>query len=179
MPSDLNSIAENQYIFPSSAETSNPFSTQNLRLLPYYQGDRVPLQHYQNFSNWPATVDQQEPQSLPLTPQTTQTQGRVQPYGFNQNRPTLNLENTIFDTGLGLEVPMQDYPSPHSDGSVPVTSHVSPGMQYQASSAVESPENEGSTRSADLAKNDDGQFCCTHQDCNSDPPVFSRKCEYT
>lgn len=173
-----NSIAS-QYIFTGSAGNSSLFPTQNLPSWPYYQGNRVSASAYQNLGDWPTTIDQQELPNLTTTPQRIQRQGREQPYGFNQNESALNQESRKFETGLSLVVPMRDYPSPHSDASAQVTSYVSPGMQYPPSSGVESPDNEGSIRSGDLVRNDNGQLYCTHNDCASEPPVFPRKCEYT
>lgn len=175
---ELPGYSNENYIFASPAGTSTLFPSQSSLFLPIYQGNRVATSAYQNFGNWLPFLDQEEPQILPTTAQRTQTQGRIQPYGFNQNGAPLNQERRTFEIGLGLEVPMRDYPSPHSDGSVQGTSHVSPSMPYQPSSAVESPENEGSTRSADLARNDDGQLYCIHKECASQPPVFARRCEY-
>ena len=86
---------------------------------------------------------------------------------------------------------MPDYPSPRSEMSgqsrspslsiYPIADTTSTAIPYSTipaskiSSSYGSPE---SVRSEEPSRNDQGLIYCSHKDCASDPPTFTRKCEW-
>jgi len=89
---------------------------------------------------------------------------------------------------------MQDYPSPHSNVSEQTTSSclsvlpgamMSPGRPMVASPSMvpslggSTNSRESSRRSTEPPRNAQGVLYCSHRDCAQQPPVFSRKCEWT
>ena len=105
------------------------------------------------------------------------------------------LSGVSYNWGLDVATnmqPYQNYPSPHSDvsgpttiSSVPVSSSVmlSPSKQIMASPTVAgSPESPLSSRqSSEPTRNAQGMLYCSYPDpdCQRNPPVFNRLCEWT
>jgi hypothetical protein len=87
-----------------------------------------------------------------------------------------------------LGVPMdntQGYPSPHSEGQERSNSiavdNLSPHMANEASPEYSptSRRHSGGFANRDAPRNQMGVIYCDHNECASNPPTFSRKCEWT
>lgn len=111
------------------------------------------------------------------------------PYGL-QKRPS-NEDSEGCPTGAGLVVPSYNvrgsYPSPHSEmspsGGSPHRSNrrdtlVGPDGAPSSIEGSLSPARSKSTGAADNEANEKAVFRCLHKDCASEPPQFTRRCEY-
>ena len=201
MPNYSISTSEDPYISPSSdLDLDLDFDLASAtRLRPCIQRDRVIDGQCCTFSNGQQLISQHQhqqhqhqyqPQTLPVTRQGTEPQGEVEPYLRYQ--PVTSFPDIIGNIGprSSLKVPRQDMPDSSSHGDIstqdmsssPSRYGPSPGGPYApSSSTIESlqPRQDGSVRSIDPARNENGLLCCFYPHCTVEPRVFSRKCEYT
>ena len=134
--------------------------------------------------------------------QRLQPSQRIEPSGgFQLHAPSsqslLEEDRRLAGRSANLRWPMgsgtQNYPSPHSDVSrdetrsscvsVLPSNNVSPNIMFTASPSTAShiSHPESSRKSQEPPRNATGQITCSHPTCESkpNPPVFSRKCEWT
>jgi len=188
------SLAANPYIIGTPNLSSDLLPASQVTW-PYCQGinpDPSPA-YAPNYTPWQTTPSAYDPVgTFPPTPQRTHSGTGLQSYG--QRRQVANPKATgggvgslIF--GFGLQ-DMQNYPSPHSDVSHQTTSSTlsilpgamtSPNMQFVASPSVAGSSLSGrsSRRSLEPPRNAEGMLYCDNPECARQPPLFSRKCEWT
>ena len=202
LPSYEAGLSANPYITTTSNGSSDLFATATEQW-PYCQGinqdpptacapTSVPWQPtFSTNDNITGTLTATTLGIGPRTPvQSYAPQSRVSTY------PQAAVESvSSLGFGLGLHVQdMQDYPSPHSNVSEQTTSSclsvlpgamMSPGRPIVASPQMV-PSMRGSTNSEQSSRNStepprnaQGVLYCSHPDCTRQPPVFSRKCEWT
>ena len=155
---------------------------------------------------WPGTVDNNllsNPASANLdplinrpSPSNSETglraigaPGRPKSYSQQQKRPSKD-DTEICQTGTGLTVPPHTmgvpYPSPFSEISQP---DVSPHRFNQRDTSARperapssigslSPGQEMDRVAADIKLKERALLRCLHPDCASEPPEFTRRCEY-
>ncbi|KAL8942873.1 MAG: hypothetical protein Q9216_001416 [Gyalolechia sp. 2 TL-2023] len=137
----------------------------------------------------------QQPQHSHLTPQRSLPSARLQPYASSSQQAASQGDNgaaAAFSPSLRLPGgQMQTYPSPHSDVSRDETRSscfsllpghdMSPNMMLAASPSIESHHSHPSAgrKTEEPPRNVEGQITCVHPKCVRDPPVFSRRCEWT
>lgn len=138
---------------------------------------------------------QQQPQrSIPDPPRIVSS-ARGQPYApFSQqaNPPGDIRAAAAYPPSLQLPMGhMQTYPSPHSDVSkderrsstysfLP-NNDMSPKMVLAASPGAQSQHSPSSVgkKGEEPPRDASGQITCSHPKCASQPPTFSRRCEWT
>ncbi|KAL9607730.1 MAG: hypothetical protein Q9167_007381 [Letrouitia subvulpina] len=140
----------------------------------------------------------QHSQQIPSTVSVSQRVGNNNQ--LDTHDPLLSQENPQKNRGFtrhstNLRLPMgidsQHYPSPHSDVSrdetksscfsVLPSSDVSPSRMFGAlpSTTSQKPHPDSGKRTQEPPRNALGHITCSHPTCTNDPPVFSRKCEWT
>lgn len=138
---------------------------------------------------------QQQPQRSLLTPQRRLPSTNFQPYVATSQQAVSQGDNRAapaFSPSLPLPgEQMQTYPSPHSDVSKDETrsscfslllgQNLSPNMMLAVSPSMESHQSPPNTekRTEEPPRNAEGLITCVHPKCVRDPPVFSRRCEWT
>ena len=203
-PTYQTSAPSYSYITSASSGSSDPFAAASAQW-PHDQGinpDPPPV-YASDFTPWQSTYNITE--NLTATPPRIGSQTPLQSYA-PQRRANTNPETAVGDSGslgfglgLGLRLQdMQDYPSPHSNVSEQTTSSclsvlpgamMSPGGHFMPSPSVvpsvvpsvggSSDSRQSSRRSTEAPRNAQGVLYCSHPECARQPPVFSRKCEWT
>ena len=200
-PSYQTSLAANPYITTTSNESSDLFATSSVQW-PYCQGinQDPPPAYDPTYASWqpPYNTNNTITGSLTATPPRIGPQTPIQSYasqrqGTYPQAAVASVGSLGFGLGLHLQE-MQDYPSPHSNVSEQTTSSclsVLPGAMMSPGRAIIPspsmvPSLEGSTnsrqssrKSTEPPRNAQGVLYCSHRDCADQPPVFSRKCEWT
>lgn len=192
----------NPYITSTSTESSDLFATSSSQW-PYTQGinQGPPPAYAPNYAPWQPTYSPSEniTDTLIATAQRTGPQLPVQSYAPRRQanpNPQAAIGGSI-GFGLGLRLQdMQDYPSPHSNVSDQTTSSclsvlpgamisprippvTSPSISMLPSVRSSSDSRQSSRRSTEPPRNAQGILYCADAECARQPPVFSRKCEWT
>ena len=94
----------------------------------------------------------------------------------------------LLQLGVPMDNPQNTYPSPHSEGtgrapslSVAPMDQISPQMAHEGSPSDYSPtmHTRRDSLNREPPRNQMGQIYCDHNECASNQPTFSRKCEWT
>lgn len=184
----------NPYIIGTSNVSSDLFPASQVTW-PYCQGINTESSpaYTPSYTPWQITPSAYNPVgTFPTpTPQRTRSGTGLQTYGTRSQVANPQAAGGIGSLGFGLGLQdMQNYPSPHSDVSRQTTSSAlsilpgamtSPNMQFVASPSVaeSSLSGRGSRRSQEPPRNGNGMLYCDHPECARQPPVFTRKCEWT
>ena len=181
----------NSYITGTSNGSSDLFPAASTGYWSYCQGiNQDPSPAYApSYPPWQSAYSTGE--NLVTTSQRSRSDPNIQSYG-----PPAQVANpqaaagSLSNLGFGLGLPMQNYPSPHSDISHQTTSPclsvvpgamMSPSMPLVASPSVAESSNsrQSSRRSQEPPRNTQGLMYCDNIECAGQPPVFARKCEWT
>ncbi|KAI4117235.1 MAG: hypothetical protein LQ338_007588 [Usnochroma carphineum] len=138
---------------------------------------------------------QRQPQRSAPNPRRIEPSGGAQPYApFLQQATSQGDDRAAAAFSPSLRLPMghiPNYQSPHSDVSrdetksssfsVLPSNDLSPDMMFAASASAQSHHSPSSTgkKGEEAPRNAHGQITCNHPKCVSNPPVFSRRCEWT
>lgn len=198
-------VNSNPYITGTSTESTDLFATSSIQW-PYSQGTNQdpPPAYASSYAPWQSTYNTTSniTGNLTATPQRIEPQTPVQTYASRSQANSIpravvggNVGSLGFGLGLHLQ-DMQDYPSPHSNVSDQTTSSclsvlpgamisprmpivTSPSMSIVPSVGGSSNSRQSSRRSTEPPRNAQGLLYCNHPECAQQPPVFSRKCEWT
>lgn len=194
------------YISSTSIESSDLFATSSIDW-PYSQGinQSSPPAYAPDYASWPPTtynINENITGTLRATPQGIGSQPSLRSYApqrqVNPN-PQAAVGGSPGNLGFGLGLHLQDmhdYPSPHSAISDQSTSSClsvlpgamisprvpvvpSPSISIVPSMGGSSHSGYSSRRSTEPPRNAQGILYCADQECAQQPPVFSRKCEWT
>lgn len=157
-------------------------------LSPDYNNWQNPLIHQPQY-------DQQQPRRSLLTLKRSFPSAGFQPYvSTSRQAPSQGDIGAAAAFQPNLQLPgeqMQTYPSPHSDVSKDETRSscfsilpghdLSPNLMLAVTPSMESHQSPPSAgkRTEEPPRNAEGLITCIHPKCVRDPPVFSRRCEWT
>ena len=179
------------YITGTSNVSSDLFPAASTEYWPYCQGiNQEPSPAYApSYAPWQSAYNTGE--NLVTTSQRSRSDRNIQSYD-----PPPQVANpqatagSLSSLGYSLGLPMQNYPSPHSDVSRQTTSSclpvlpgamMSPSIPLGASPSVAGSSNshQSSRGSQEPPRNTEGLMYCDNIECAQQPPVFARKCEWT
>ena len=139
-------------------------------------------------ANLEPLINRRKPPNPEIVLQVRGAQGGPGPGPYGPQKRPSNDETKGCQTGTGLVVPSYNmpapYPSPNSEvspsgGSPHRSNHTLTGPDGAPSSIGSlSPAREKSMGPADNEANEKAVFRCLHKDCASEPPQFTRRCEY-